>query len=172
VGIPDNQFLVSYVIGANTTPAVGDPTFHLLSGESQYTVTPALNGVVGVTASFKAKGYGIEYGKLLWDANATTDANGTAVNHGAQTTAGGVGYLHITGLSSGDSIVVKIRDSADNNTYADLITFTLDGSAIGSERIAVSGTVDQYVRVEVDVTGASISFPIMVSFMRNISPPA
>jgi hypothetical protein len=171
VGIPDNQFLVSAAIGANTTPTLGDPTFHLLSGESQYTVSTPLNGVVGVTAAFKAKGYPIEYGRLLGDATITTDTDGSSLDHGASTDEGGVGFLHITGLSSGDTIVVKIQDSADNSNWADLITFTVDGSALASERIAVTGTVDRYLRATYDVTGASISFPVFVAFMRNIPQP-
>lgn len=162
----DTQLVVSAAIGANVVPTLGDPTFHLLSGESQYTVSPVLNGVVGVNAIFKAKGYPIEYGKLLGDTTVTADADGTALDNSAGTTAGGAGFLHITGLSSGDTIVVKIQHSTNNSVWVDLITFTLDGTALSSERVGVTGTVNRYLRASYDVTGASISFPLFVAFAR------
>lgn len=165
----DNAQIVTVAYGNNAAPVAGDATITLRGNQMNYQTIPAKDGAIAVKATIRpAADYPIpEFGVLLDDATITQDGSSTAVNNGASSANGGVGYLHILGLSSGDSIVVKIQHSSDNNTYADLITFTLDGSAIGGERITVAGTVDQYLKATYDVTGASISFPLAVAFSRS-----
>jgi hypothetical protein len=76
-------------------------------------------------------------------------------------------YLHLTAFT-GTSVVVKIEDSADNATFADLAgaAFT---SATGAtfERIATgaSATVRRYLRVITTGTFTSASF--VVNAVRN-----
>jgi hypothetical protein len=109
-----------------------------------------------------------EWGQLIADTTITGDGSSAYVNNGASSTAGGSAYLHITGLSAGDTIVVTIEDSANGVSGAAVIgTFTLDGSAIGGERIEIAGTIRQYVRATYDVTGAAVSFPLAVALHRN-----
>jgi polyisoprenoid-binding protein YceI len=50
-----------------------------------------------------------------------------------------VGYIHVTAFT-GTTGVVKIQHSANDSTWADLITFTTI-SAVTQERVAVTGTV-------------------------------
>ena len=158
---------VSIALGNNATPATGDPAFCLNSVETNYTSTPDLNGYVGLNVNFKTKsGKGLEIGTLLLDDTVTADGNGSSVDNGASSSNGGVGYLHITATSSGDTIAVTVQDSPDDAAWSDLVTFTIDGSAVAGERVEVTGTVNQYVRAEYDVTGTDVSFPIAVSFVR------
>jgi hypothetical protein len=87
----------------------------------------------------------------------------------ANSNNGGVGYQLVSALTVTGHIG-KIRDSADNTTFADLITFANvtapppDASA--SQRIAVSGVVDRYLCYDGNVTGAGVVKPF-VGFKRN-----
>ncbi len=158
--------IITAAYGANALPIIGDSAVSFDSQQLDYTTTPDLNGAIMVSAEFKARGVVPEYGVLLADATITATGNQSSYDQTSQTTGGAVGYLHITSLSAGDTITVVIQDSPDDAAWADLVTFTLDGTAVGAERVAVAGTVDRYVRAEYSVTGSGVSFPIVVNFAR------
>jgi hypothetical protein len=165
----DNPQVVTVALGNNAAPAIGDPTASIRANQLDYTSTTTRSGAIVFSAALKP---GpdlpvLEWGVLLLDATVTADGSGTSVNNGGATTAGGSAYLHITGLSAGDTIAVTIEDSANNSTWATIGTFTLDGSALGGERIAIAGTIRQYTRATYDVTGAGVSFPLAVALHRN-----
>ena len=163
----DSGVIVSLALGNNTAPVLGDVTVSLFAEQTNYQPSSDKAGAIGVHADFKSRGYSLEFGRLL--ANATVTANGqqSSVDNTASSANGGVGFLHILGLSAGDTITVKIQHSSNNSTWADLITFTMNGSVIGAERIAVAGTINRYVRASYTVTGSGISFPIVVIFVRK-----
>src|SRR5690606_9672286 len=94
----------------------------------------------------------------------TDDTNFTEIDQGAGSNAGGVGYLHVTGFD-GSEVVIKIQDSDDNQTYADLIEFsTVDG--IGAERKVVAGAVGQYVRARIEDDADFTDVTFQVAFGR------
>lgn len=161
--------LVTVALGNNATPAIGDPTGSMNCQQMAYTNNPDLTAQMAVNAVFKNRGatYGIEWGLLLADATITANGSQASVDNGGSSADGGVGYLHITSLSAGDTITVLIEDSPNDSAWSTLITFTLDGTTLDAERITVAGTVDQYIKASYTVTGASISFPIAVAFKRN-----
>lgn len=79
---------------------------------------------------------------------ASTDTTASSsVDGGASTTTGGVGYLEVTAFN-GTDITVKVQDSADNVTFADLLSFTAVTAANSKERKALSAgaTVRRYTR--------------------------
>lgn len=161
--------IVTVALGNNATPATGDPACSLDAQQVSYTVQPVKDGVVAVNAVFKSLGNGVEWGTLLLDASITDDGQGSTVDQTAQSTAGAVAYFHQTALSSGDVIdSFAVNDSDDNFVSDDnaAVSSTLDGSAIGAERVAVTGTIERYVRADYTVTGASISFPLVINFIR------
>jgi hypothetical protein len=84
----------------------------------------------------------------------------------ANSANGGVGYQQVSALSGFTGFVGKIRDSADDVTYADLITFANVTSAPNAQRIAVSGTVDRYLAYDGNVTGSGSITPF-VGFSRS-----
>jgi hypothetical protein len=84
----------------------------------------------------------------------------------ANTVNGGVGYLEVSDFSGFTGVVVKIRSSADDITYADLVTFTNVTAAPSAERLTVAGTIDRYLCVTGTVTGAGTITPF-VGFARN-----
>lgn len=154
--------------GNNAAPAQGDIAAGMPVHQSSYTVSADLNGVIAAKASLKSAGTPLEWGVLL--ANLTgvsADGNTASIDDSASSSAGAAGYLFISGISAGDTIQVKIQDSPDDSTWSDLITFTLDGSAIDAERVLVSGSVDRYVRVLYDVTGTSVDIDFAVIFCRK-----
>ena len=101
---------------------------------------------------------------------ATTTGTGFADPTGAQVTARCRGTLHIWTACAADTYVVKIQDCATiDGVYADLITFTANGSAVTSEVQAVaSGTIDIYRRVLATRTGAAANpFSFSVTFWHS-----
>jgi hypothetical protein len=101
---------------------------------------------------------GIENGVMLAHGTVTATTTGTGVDDpsGAAVTAACDAALHIWTACAADTYVVKVQHSANNSTWADLITFTADGSAITSERQTVaSGTINRYRRILATRTGAA-----------------
>ena len=86
---------------------------------------------------------------------------------GETSSAGGAGTLQVTTVTgTSPTADVKIRDSADNITYADLITFT-HATARTAERKTVSGTVNKYVQVTYTIGGTTPNFTMVVGFARG-----
>jgi hypothetical protein len=79
---------------------------------------------------------------------------------------GGVGYQLVSALTGFSGFVGKIRDSADDLTYADLISFANVTAAPAAERVTVAGVVDRYLSFNGDVTGAGSITPF-AGFKRN-----
>ena len=96
----------------------------------------------------------------------SASGTGAASNNAASPSDGGAAYLQVT-VKSGTSptLDVKIRDSADNSTYADLISFT-QATGVTAERKTVSGTVNQYTLASWTHGGTSPEFTFMAGFAR------
>lgn len=138
-------------IGIRAAPAVGDPfiggSFQQLNWTSDMAVGDAVGSKIEFdgfdpTASMTNNIFGVV---LKEDSQITVTTNGTAVNNGAATTAGGVAYLHVT--LAGGTYAFVVQDSADGSTgWSTIATFTANGMAITSETQAISGTIRQYTR--------------------------
>ena len=86
-------------------------------------------------------------------------------------TGGGAGYLQVTAFTSGagaTGALVRIQDSSDNITFADLIAFTIATAAPFAQRIETLATgVEAYVRANTSFQGgASASLTAFVGFAR------
>ena len=158
--------VVSVVLGNNAAATIGSPSFSLAAAQSEITVTAPKDGLQAGKAKFAAQQSNGGWGVMLTDAVISTDSNGTSVDNGAATAAGGAGYLHVYGVSASDTAQVAIQHSTNNSTWVDLGVFTLNCSAIGAERIEIAGNVYQYVRAEWDVTGTDVAISIAVFFQR------
>lgn len=84
----------------------------------------------------------------------------------ANSANGGVSFLQVFEFDGLDDVVVKVRDSADDITYADLVTHATVTTAPVVERKTVAGTIDRYLAVDGDVTGTG-SVRLWVGFARN-----
>ena len=100
----------------------------------------------------------------------TTGVQGTANDNSASSTGGGGAFLIVTSVSgtspTGD---IKIQHSADNVTYADLITFTqATGATSEIKKIDEGTTINRYVRVHNTIGGSSTpTINAIVGFGRN-----
>lgn len=159
--LPTTDVLVSYF--NHTTK--GDPAASCMAKQVGYDPTRGADGSLTLNTSAVANAYGLEWGVQL-TAGVQTDTaatNSTGLDQTAQTTNGAQAYLHVFSFS-GTSCTVSIEDSADNVTYANLLSFT---AATGGtfERKTVAGTVDRYVRIATTGTFSSCAFAVV--FVRN-----
>jgi hypothetical protein len=149
------------VLGATCTGFAG-----LLN--TAYEVLGQVPGLTKANAAYDVNGQ-VEPAVLLQPLAAlTTTTTGTSVNNGGATTAGGAAYLEVAAYSGFTSVAVKIQDSADNSTFADVAggAFTAVTTAPGAQRIAIAGTIRQYTRSVVTPSGAG-SITAAIALARN-----
>lgn len=107
--------------------------------------------------------------KALAAVTSDADTEADSIDNTASSAAGGSGYFACTALTldGGTNIAAKVRHSADDSTFADLISFTA-ATAVTAERKTVTGTVNRYLAASWAWTGggASKSATIVVGFKR------
>lgn len=175
------------VLGSATTPlvtvileagAIGKPAIVAKAHETNYALSSPVGDIVTITADFNASTdatanlkYGLRSGKSL-TANASIAfgslGNLASVDNGASTTAGGVANLHVTANTiTGGNTTIKIQESADNSTWADLITFTAVGASTNtSQQSVVTGTVARYLRATASTAGGAGAITFHIGFAR------
>ena len=148
----------------------GTGAIMLQADDTSYEVSSAIADIVQASAEFQSTD-AVEHGKILSSGSTVTaTGNGTAVDNGASTANGGAGYLSVPVNTRNGNITVKIQHSADNSTYADLVTFTtVTSTSKTSERIEVASgtTVNRYLRVNYTVAGSTGSATPVVAFTRR-----
>lgn len=147
---------------------VGGISMSCQSRKTSYEVSSPVGDVVSTSLSIQADG-GIDRGVILAASTVVSaTGNGTAQDNSASTSNGGVGYLHATANTHDGATVIKIQHSTDNVTYADLITFTsVPTTATTSERVAVTGTVNRYIRSQHTPAGTTGSVTYSTMFARR-----
>lgn len=83
---------------------------------------------------------------------AAWNTEATSVDHGAATSNGGVAYQQIEAFTGFSAFVGKVRHSADDAIYADLVAFD-DQTARGAQRKLVAGTVNRHLAFDGAPTG-------------------
>lgn len=146
----------------------GKPSYSAKIRNTSYEVSSPVTDVVGTSLEAEADG-GIDRGVLAAAAAAVTSAGtGTSIDNAASSTAGAVGFLHVTANTRDGSSTFKVQHSSDNVVFVDLITFTtVAGSTTASERIAVTGTVNRYIRASHAPGGSTGSVTYTVAFARK-----
>ncbi|MFD6035722.1 hypothetical protein ACFWHF_14445 [Streptomyces griseoincarnatus] len=152
---------------------VGGPGAALVAKQLNYDGTRADDGSFTFAVEAQANGYGLEWGVQLTAGLRTDTAatNGTGVDlTDTSTTFGWQAYLQVFSVT-GTSVTVKIQDSADNSTFADLsgASFTAATGPGWQRTQASSGTatVRRYVRVVTSGTFSNAQFAVL--FVRNAS---
>jgi len=133
--------------------------------ETSYEISSPVGDVVSASLEVQVSG-GVDRGVLLSALNAvTTTGTGTSVDNSASSSNGGVAYLHVTANAHNAGSTFKVQHSADNTTFVDLVSFTtVATNTTGGERIAVSGTVNRYVRASHTLAGTgSVTYSIAFS---------
>jgi hypothetical protein len=165
------QGIVSVLVGLNAAPAVGNPSFSLDTVQGRYGVLPEVNKYVPFMARFANQGDQSGWGVALTPpVSFTSTTTGTGVDNGAATTKGGAAYLHLLLAAATDRYTITV-EGATNSGFSvgltTLATFTLNASALGSERIAIAGTIPQYTRFKATrTTGGTNPVKIAVSLVR------
>jgi hypothetical protein len=142
----------------------------LQADDTSYEVSSAIADIVQASAEFQSTD-AVEHGVIL-SSGATVSAtgNGTGVDNTLATSNGGAGFLSVPVNTRNGNITVKIQHSADNSTFADLITFTVVSSTTKtSQRVEVASgtTVNRYLRVNYTVAGSTGSATPVVAFTRR-----
>lgn len=163
--LPTTDVMASVVVG---TPALGSPMASMLAKQIHYGLVVGNDGSLGASVDLQANAKGLEWGEMLTvgkQSFATGTVNGTSINLGATSTLFGAAvYLHVFSVASGTA-VFKLQDSADDASFADLLTFTgATGATVQRMQMGLTDTVRQYVRIQGSGThGAAV---IAVNFVR------
>lgn len=127
---------------------------------AEYARVPGMNVFHKANATYKGSGQ-VDEGVILqhkatqsgdWD---TEGAN--SVDHGASSSAGGAAYLQVGpdfDLDGYDDLVVTVRDSDDDVTYADLVAFTAVTAGPTAERKTVAGTIERHLAISAAFGGS------------------
>lgn len=165
------QAVFSAFLGQNANPVVGDPTYSLFVQDTSYKAQPEVGKYIPFNSELMNAGSLGGWGVALTPPTTITNtANGTAVNEGAASTNGGAAFLHVLGTPTPDTYSVVVEGSTTGafaGEQTTLATFTLNGSALSSERKAIAGTIPQYTRWKATRTGsAGNNFKFAVSLAR------
>ncbi|MFI6251515.1 hypothetical protein [Streptomyces sp. NPDC051016] len=166
--LPTADVILTYCRGTT----LGDPAASIVAKQINYDPTRADDGMLTFAVSAQSNGYGIEWGQQLTAGLRTDTAatNGTGIDTTASASFGGQAYLHVTAMT-GTDVTVKIQDSADNATFADVagFSFTQVTAAPASERIALgnTATLRRYLRASTVTTGGFTSVTFSVNVIKN-----
>lgn len=149
---------VAVLYGTNTAacPAYVVPS----TSAKMMAIQAPVEGVLSINSEWTS-GTGVKRGLRVADLAISATGAQTGVDLGAQGTTGGVAYLFVRSITgTATSATIKVQsDSASNfATAADEGTFTF--SAVGSYTVALSGTVDRYVRLNVTSLGGATGFTV------------
>lgn len=94
---------------------------------------------------------------ILTSRSGNGNSEGASLDNAASSSGGAHCDLHVTALAlgGGTDVVVKVRHSADNISFADLATFTAVTAAGTAQRVTVAGTVNRYLAISWAFTGGS-----------------
>jgi hypothetical protein len=167
--LPTTDVTLCYARGTT----LGNPAACMVAKQINYDGTRATGGVFTFAVAAQANGFGLEWGTQL-TAGLRTDSAATApatgVDFTASTSFGFQAYLQVTAFS-GTDVTIKLRDSANNSTFADLAggAFTAVTSGPQTQRIAVGGTatVREFVQVATTTSGGFTSVTFNVVLIKN-----
>ena len=167
--LPRTDVVMTYARGTT----LGDPAASLIGKQVNYDPTRGDDGMITFGVSAQSNGYGIEWGRQL-TAGVRTDTAatlGTGIDTAASASFGGQAYLQVFSFT-GTDVTVKIQDSADNITFADVAGFNftqITGGAPLAERIALSNTTTlrRYLRATTVTTGGVTSVAFSVNVIKN-----
>jgi hypothetical protein len=152
--------------------AVGCPAASCNGKQLNYDPTRGNDGSLTLAVSEQSNGFGLEWGVALTAGKRTDTAatNGASVDFGAASPSfGAQAYLQAFAFTGTDA-TVKLQDSADNTTFADVAggAFTqITGGVPLAQRIATAGNLQirRYVRAVTVTSGGftSLTFAVQIS---------
>jgi len=153
------QGVVSVLLGQNAAPVVGDPAYSLRLIQGRYTTLPETARAIPFSAQLAGTGSAGGWGRALAiNARFTSSTSGAGVDEGTATTRGGAVFLHIVQAAVTDTYSISVEgatNAAFTTGVVTLGTFALTASAVGSEQLALAGSIPQFVRFRATRTGTA-----------------
>jgi hypothetical protein len=166
--LPTADVVATYCRGTT----LGSPCASVVAKQLNYDGNRGNSGEFTFSVDAEANAYGLEWGVLLTAGLRTDTAatNGTGVDTTASASFGAQAYLQVTAFT-GTDVTVKIQDSADNVTFADVtgLTFTAVTAAPFTQRLATSNTatIRRYVRAITTTSAGVTSVTFAVHLTKN-----
>ena len=156
--LPTTDRIVMWAFGATR----GDVAACLVAKQLNYDGSRGSDGSLSFTIDTQAaSGEPLEWGNTLTTGKEThsSAAVSTSRDDGATTGYGLVGILSVTDVDSGTA-TVSIQQSADNVTFADILSFVAvsAASAPTAQRLPLSGAILRYLRVSTSGTFSNCDF--------------
>lgn len=169
-GLPTTDVIMTYLRGQ----AIGNPAACLNAKQVGYDPTRANTGELTFKFEGEGNAYGLEWGVQLTAGLRTDTAAtaGTSWDFGAASPSNGAqAYLHAVSFT-GTDVTVKLQDSADNSSFADVTggAFSqITGGTPKAQRIATASNlqVRRYVKVTTVTTGGFSSLALQVTVVVN-----
>ena len=136
--------------------------------QTSYEISAPVTDVVSLSGEFQVTD-GMRGGVILaGNAANTTSTNGASVDGAASSSLGARANLHVTANTRNANTVIKVQHSADNSTWADLITFTTVAATTRTSQTATAtGTVNRYLRATSTISSGTGSITYTVSLSRR-----
>lgn len=125
-----------------------------------YNINAATGNVITISCEL-ASGEGVKHGWRIFSGTISSTGAQTAIDFGSAGSAGGYAYLFvqaITGSASSATIDIESSD-AQGGTYASEGTFTF--SDVGVQTVAMSGTVNRWLRLNATDLGGATNFTVV-----------
>ena len=163
--LPRTDRIVSYI---HRGSAIGTPIATMVAKQIDYAGNRESSGMFTLDVKSNANAWWLDWGLTLTAGKRvdTTGTNGAGVDfqiYGAPANFGAQFYLHVFAFT-GTTCTIKIQDSADNSSFADLAgaSFTAVTTAPGAQRLATgrAATTRRYLRAVTSGTFSSITFGV------------
>lgn len=167
-GLPTADVGLMYFRGTS----LDSPVASMVGKQLNYDPTRADDGKLTLKVRAEANGFGLEWGRSLTAGIRTDTAatNGSSIDTAASASFGGQAYLQVFAFT-GTDCTIKIQDSADNATFADVASFAFTQVTSGrqTQRIALgnTATIRRYIRASTVTTGGFTSCAFAVSVTKN-----
>lgn len=166
--IIDNDSTPPITIAADGGLTVGNKAILAQAKQTSYEVSAPVSDVVSLSGEFQVTD-GMRGGVLLAAATThTATTNGSSVDGGASSALGAKANLHVTANTRDASTTIKVQHSADNSTWADLITFdSIPGASPTSQTASQNGTINRYLRATTTIASGTGSITYTLSLSRR-----
>lgn len=169
-----NTSQVGLMLADSATGDAGMPTYVLpATSVDEDKISAPASGALGIDGSFNAGTYGLRRGICLWYGAITGTGNKTSFDIGAAGSAGGDIYVwvfSITGTATNASVKVQSA-TTEGGSYSDEATVTF--SAVGPFTAAMTGTVNRWLRVNINSLGGATGYTIaVVAAVDGVTQPA
>lgn len=169
-----NVSQVGLMLADSASGDAGMPVYVLpLTSVDGMKITAPATGVLGLEGSFMAGDAGMRRGLCLWRGAITATGTKTGIDFGAAGSAGGDVYLWVQSITgSATNATVKVESATTlGGAYAD--EATLQFSAVGGVSGTMTGTVNQFLRIETTSLGGATGFTIaVVACVDGVTQPA